>query len=246
MTWRGLIQRTLEDLGVVGQAQVPSPNDEQACLDRLNDWIDDLKTQALAVYQSARTTWPLTGAASYAIGAGQLINVARPPSAQFIDGVGYINQGVTPEYEVSSADMLISQSQYEAIAFKTLTATYPNGFYYDTTFPTGLLRPYPIANGPALLGVIYSGVPVDEVAAADIGDAISLPPGYRRFMRLGLQIECAPAFRVQVAPNVPTDYQDARGNIKRVNEQLEEMSFGVAGRLFGAGGRHSNIYSGDA
>jgi len=245
MTWRDLIQRTLEDLGVYGQAQPASPNDMQTCLDRLNDWIDDLKTQQLALYQTARTTWPITGASSYSIGLGQTINVARPPGQAFIEGFGYVNTGVTPAYEVPLGPP-ITDDQYRTIAFKTLVASYPSGFYYDSTYPAGAVKPYPIPNAPALLGVIYSGVPIEEVLAAGIGATISLPPGFRRFIRLGLQIECAPAFRVQVGENVPSDYVEARANIKRLNEELQQISFGVAGRLFGAGRGRSNIYSGEA
>jgi hypothetical protein len=245
MTWRDLIQMTLEDLGVYGQASPASANDESAALNRLNDWIDWLKTQKLSMYQIQRTTWAITGASSYTLGVGGNISVSRPPGIEFIAGVGYVDQSVSPEFEVNLGDVL-TLDDYRAIAFKSLTATYPNGFYYEGSYPFATLRPWPIPTGSNLLGVIYSGVAINEIVLAQVGAAISLPPGYRRFMRLGLKIECAPAFKKEVDPQWVKDYEKAFADIQRVNEQMSEISFGVAGGLFGGSGSQSDIYSGEA
>lgn len=245
MTWRDLIQRTLEDLGVYGQAQPASANDMESCRQRMNDWIDDLKTQGLSIYQTARTVWTLTGASSYTVGTGQTVNVARPPSSQFISALSFVNTNTVPPYEFPLGPPITDQ-EYQGIPFKTLNATYPSGFFYDNTYPIAALKPFPVPTGSNLQGVMYSGVPIDEVDAGSIGATIALPPGYRRMMRLGLQIECAPAFRVPIPQATKDLFDEAKGNVKRVNEVLEVISFGDAGKLFGGRGSQSNIYTGES
>lgn len=247
MTWRDLIKLTLEDLSVYGQnVSAASANDQESCRLRLNDWIDWLKTQRLSLYRTVRTTWALTGAASYTVGTGGVVNVARPPGAEFIVGLGYVDQSISPEFEVPLGNPFTDQ-EYRQIAFKALTANYPQGYYYERTFNLALLKPWPIPTASNLLGVMYSGVPVEELAADDMGDTIFLPPGYRLAIRKCMRIECAPAFKIDVKQDWKDEAGEALGAIKRVNEgELSEISFGAAGVLFGGGGAKSNIYTGDA
>lgn len=248
MTWRDLIQLTLEDLGVVGQAQPAKPNDVESMRLRLNDWIDFLKTQKQAIYQIARTTWALNTATSYSIGTGGTINVARPPGPQFIDGFAYIDNNVTTPYEYPLGPPMTDQ-EWQGLSYKTLQATIPSRMYYDKgSYPLGAVNVWPIPTQSNLLGVIYSGVPVDEIAgtAAALAATIALPPGYRLYLRLGLQIHAAGGFRVQIPQETMLLWPSAQAAVKRTNEVLEEIGFGVAGRLFGRSDQGSNIYTGKA
>lgn len=244
MTWRDLIKLTLQDLRVYGAVGEVSAEDEGLALAALNDWLDGLKTHALSMYQQARTTWALTSAASYTIGIGATINVARPVTPAYIAGFAWLNNNLTPPMEFPLGPPL-TDSQYQGIAAKTLVNTYPAGFYYDAAFDAsgfGRVWPYPVVNGSGLLGVIYSGVPVDEVTV--VTATILLPPGYRRFVRKSLAIEIASAFRVDVSREQKDEANDARGDVKRANERLDDMGFGVAGTLFKARSGTSNIYTG--
>jgi hypothetical protein len=247
MTWRDMITNVLQDLRVYGAAQVAvgvSPEDEVLALGALNDWLDALKADGLSMFQQARTTWALTSAASYTIGMGGAINVARPVTPDHIAGFAFLTAtGIEQPLGPPMTD-----SQYGAIPAKGTVGTYPIGFYYRPTFSIpdgfGLVIPYPIGvSGAGVSGVLYSGVPVDEVA--DVTATIVLPPGYRRCIRKMLATDVASAFGVALTSDQKQDAKDAKRDVEAANERLDDLSFGVAGVLFGHRGHHANIYTGD-
>lgn len=245
MTWRDLIKLSLQDLRVYGASSNVSPEDEALALAHLNDWIDAQKNDVGAVYEVARTLWNLTAAASYTVGAGGTVAVDRPVSPQRIQGFAYLNNNLTPALEIELGPPL-TPAEWRSIAYKSLQAPYPAGFYYEATMSTGTLYPYPIPTTGSLQGVMYSDVPVNEVTV--ITNAIALPPGYRLWLRKSLKLELADPFRVPVGEQTIERWKRERdaaaADVRRQNERLEEVSFGVAGRLFGGGGRPLNIYTG--
>lgn len=246
MTWRELIRLTLQDLRVYGTAQVPTPEDEQLATDHLNDWIDAQKNDGLFIYEQARTLWTLTAAASYTIGTGGTINVARPPSSEFIDGFAYVNNNLNPGLEFPLGPPLTG-AQYAGIQYKSYSGQYPQAFYYEPTMAGGFgtVYPWPLPSSGNLQGVIYSGVAVPEISV--ITATIVLPPGYRRVLRLAGKVELYDAFKCKgIDPQKwSTELERALGGIRRTNEQLQDLSFGTAGRMFGRNRRGGeNIYTG--
>lgn len=245
MTWRDLITRALNRLEVYGAATPVTPEDEDLAVDLLNDWIDGLKLDGLSMFQRVRTTWALTAAASFTVGIGGTINVARPARREHIAGFAYQNNNATPPYEYGVGPPL-TPSQYESIPVKTLTNTYPLGFYYEPTFTAaglGTVYPFPVITGANLLGVMYSGVPIDEIVL--VTDTILLPPGYRLMLRTAAEVVLAPAFRRPVDADMRRQMVDARAAVLASNEVLEDIGFGEAGALFGPGNNGINIYTGD-
>lgn len=245
MTWRDLIKLSLQGLRVYGASGNPSPEDEAIALAHLNDWIDSQKNDFGAVYEIRRTLWTLTAAASYAVGSGAAVDVQRPVSPQMIAGVGFVNNNLTgaPEYAVNPP---LNPTEWQRINYKTFQAPYPARFYYEATVATGTLYPYPIPTTGSLQGVMYSAVQVEEIAV--ITATIALPPGYRRWLRLALKIELVDVFKVPIdearLERWTTQRDEAAALARRQNERLEEVSFGVAGAMFGRGGARSNIYTG--
>ena len=90
-------------------------------------------------------------------------------------------------------------------------------------------------------GVIYTPVPVEEFTS--LSATISLPPGYRRFLRTGLAKELASAFDSPLTADLQQAAMESKADIKRANQRLSDLSSGVAGLLFGGSGPHYNIYS---
>lgn len=250
MTWKDLIRLTLQDLRVVPFKGVPSADDESLAMDRLNLFIDWLKTQDLAMFQAGRTVWNLTGASSYAVGVGATINCDRPMSQEQIAGFSYINNNLAIPAEIGLGPPL-TDSQYESIAFKSFQSPYPSGFYYSQTLPTGTVIPWPIPTTGNLQGVMYSDAfPVQEIAAADLTTPIVQAPGYRVMLLKGLKVELRDAFRVPVSePELQRwerEAAQALGDCKRTNEELDDLSFGEAGEIFSGGAMGPrNIYTGD-
>ena len=239
-----LITGALQDLRVVQTGEVVSADDAALGLSRLNDWINTLATERLSVYTLTRTTWTLVaGTASYTIGTGATVNIARPTGPLAIENIGFQDTApdTTIEYNLGPP---LTEDAYDAIAQKTLTSTFPQVWYYNPTYDAsgyGVLIPYPIPTSTTLEGVIYSLTPVSEFTA--VTDTIALPPGYRRFLRTGLALELSSAFDAGITPALQQAASESKADIKRANMRLSDMSSGVAGTLFGGAGWPYNIFS---
>jgi hypothetical protein len=186
--------------------------------------------------------WTITGATNYTIGPGGTINCARPTGPMGITNIGFQDTSVSPtiEYNLGTA---LTEDSYAGIAQKALTSVYPQAAYYNPVFNAGLglIYLWPLPTSATLQGVIYTPVPVSEFTA--ITDTISLPPGYRRFLRTGLAKEIAAAFDAPLTPDLQQAAMESKADIKRANQRLSDLSSGVAGLLFGGAGPHYNIYS---
>lgn len=237
-----LINRSLQDLNLTDGQQPAAPDDVQLAFDRLNDFLDDLKNDNLIVYTITRTTWTLVASqASYTVGTGGDIPIARPVNPNDITNIGYVDNSLTPAAEYPQGPPLTDDA-YAAVPFKSLTSTIPAAWYYNPTYGTtgrGTLYPLPIPTQASLLGVLYTLTPVSEFTA--LTDTISLPPGFRRYFRNQLTIEIASAFEKEPPETVLRARDESLRKIKRTNERLVDVTFDAA--LVPIGYR-SNIYTG--
>jgi hypothetical protein len=244
VTVQDLITASLQDLRVIQTGAVVSADDAALGLSRLNDWINALATEDLTVYTILRTTWTLSTAASYTIGAGATVNVARPTGPMAVENIGFQDTSVSPTIEYQLGPVLTVDA-YAGIAQKALTSVYPQNWYYDPTFTSGFgtLYPYPVPTSTTLEGVIYTQSPVAEFDA--ITDTIALPPGYRRFLRTGLAMELSSAFDAGLSPALQLAAVESKADVKRANMRLRDLGCGTAGVLFGrrTGSNMYNIYS---
>lgn len=236
MTARELVTAALAELNVADATTALSADDATFALARLNDFLDGLATENLTIFAATRTTWTLTpNVATYTIGVGATINVARPVSPQAILDIGYQDTSLSPVQEISGLPVLTTD-QYAGLPLKTMTGTYPTSFYYSPTFGAtgfGTISVFPVPTGSNLQGVIYTPSPVAELT--DLNTTLSVPPGYRRFLRLNLALELASAFQAQVPPTLVELAREAKANVKRVNARFEDLS--------GWGGGHYSIFS---
>ena len=242
MTVSELITAAMQDLRILQVGETASANDAAYALARLNDWINSMATEGLTIYGQARTVWTITGATNYTIGPGGTIDCARPTGPMGITNIAFQDTSVSPtiEYNLGTA---LTEDSWAGIAQKGLTSVYPQAAYYNAIFNAGLglIYLWPLPTSTTLQGVIYTPVPVSEFTA--ITDTISLPPGYRRFLRTGLAKEIASAFDAPLTNDLQQAAMESKADIKRANQRLSDLSSGVAGLLFGGAGPHYNIYS---
>lgn len=217
MTIGDLVTSTLEDLGIVGAGTDPSAEDSALALSRVNDWIDSLANERLTLYTVSRTTWTIVASTtSYSIGTSATVNVARPTGPSQIQSIGYIDTSADPDLEILLGRPL-SEDAYAAIPQKALTSALPQAWYYNPTLPTGTLKPWPVPTSTTLQGVIYTPQPVSEFTA--LSDTLTLPPGYRKWVRAQLKIEVAPAFERPVTPEMRQEAREAKSGITRANQR---------------------------
>jgi hypothetical protein len=226
VTYRDLIQASLQDLQIIGAGDLMSADDAQLGLDRLNDWIDALALEGLTMPSIVRATWPLApGTASYAVGVGAVVNVPTPVSPQDIADIGYYDATLPTPVEILFGGVLTTAA-YVALAQKTLTQTQPTAFWYDPTVtPTGTLWVFPIPTAATLRGVIYAPGTLAEVLQTDV---VALPAGYRRCLRSNLTVELAAAFEKPVPPSILRIASDSLMRIKAANLRMTDLGMGAA------------------
>lgn len=218
-----LITRAYGRIGVLGDGEPLSASQAQLGLDDINALLDQWKAEDLLVYAIRRTTATLTASqASFTVGTGGNINISRPTT---IDHVNYVDNSVSPAVEYSLGELLTEQ-EWEGIAVKGQTATRPSRAYYEPTYPTGTLYPWPIPTTSSLLWAIYYHAVVDEFEA--ISDDVDLPPAYRRMLVTNLAMELIPAHDRDAHPVLVQQARESKGVVKRKNQTPRELSFEAA------------------
>ena len=245
MTVQQLISRSLQRLGVLGKGQTASAADAQFALDSLNNLIQGWSLDRLLTFTITRTTWTLvSGTASYTVGTGGTVNVARP-STMNMQGcnVQFIDTSTNPNIELPLA--MLTDDSYQWIPQKTYSATYPTSWYFNPTYtssaaPYATLTFWPVPNVSYLTGVFYSPVAAAEVTLAQ---TLALPPGYQRFYETNLALDLADVFPVSdaVLARVTAKARESRADLEKVNTRLSDLNvdLGLVPER-----RHSNIYTG--
>ena len=228
------INRALRLLGVLAEGETPSAATSQDALVAMNQMIDSWSTERLSVFctQDQIFTWP----------AGQYIRTLGP-SGDFIglrpvllDDATYFRD---PGTNVSFGIKFINQQQYNGIAVKTVTSTYPQVCFVNMGFPDVTLSIYPRPTRD----LEWHFVSVQILAeAATLGTDLFFPPGYMRAFAYNLAMEIAPEFGVEPSPQVQRIAMTSKRNLKRINNPDDVMSMPYA---IVATRQRFNIYSGN-
>ena len=235
MTTAGeIINGSLRLLGVLAEGETPSASVTQDSIMAINQMIQSWDTERLSVFstQDQVFTWP-ANTISRTIGpTGDFVG-NRPIE---IDDATYFKD---PSSGLSFGVKLINQQQYDGIAFKTVTSTYPQVLWVNNTFPDMTLTVYPVPI-KALEWHIISVETLTEVSS--VATDMYFPPGYLRAFRYNLAMELAPEFGVEPSPQVVRIAMTSKRNLKRINNPDDVMSLPYA---IVATRQRYNIYAGN-
>jgi len=210
------INRALRLLGVLAEGETPSAAVSQDALTALNQMIDSWSTERLAVYatQEQVFTWP-AGQRSRTLGpTGDFVG-NRPI---MLDDATYFRD---PATNVSYGVRIINQQQYNGIAVKTVTSTYPQVLWVNMTNPDVEMYVYPVP----IRDLEWHFVSVDELSQpALLATQLTFPPGYLRAFTYNLAMELAPEFGVEPSPQVQRIAMTSKRNLKRINNPDDLMS----------------------
>jgi hypothetical protein len=214
------INRSLRLLGILAEGETPSAAMSQDALIALNQMIDSWSTERLAVFctQDQVFTWP----------AGEYIRTLGP-SGNFIglrpvmlDDATYFRD---PGTNVSFGIKFINQQQYNGIAVKTVTSTYPQVCFVNMGFPDITMSIYPRPTRD----LEWHFVSVQELTQpATLATELHFPPGYMRAFTYNLAMEFAPEFGVEPSPQVSRISMTSKRNLKRINNPDDVMSMPYA------------------
>ena len=214
------INRALRLLGVLAEGETSSAEVSQDSLTALDQMIDSWNTERLSVFstQDQMFTWP----------AGQ-INRTLGPTGNFVgnrpvlldDATYYRDAGTNVSYGIK----FINQQQYDGIAVKTVTSTYPQVIFVNMTYPDVDMYIYP----KPTRDLEWHFISVEELTTpATLATNILFPPGYLRAFVFNLAMEIAPEFGVEPSPQVRRIAMTSKCNIKRINNPDDVMSMPYA------------------
>jgi hypothetical protein len=210
------INGALRLLGVLAEGETPSAETSQDALNALNQMIDSWNTERLSVFstQDQVETWP-PGTISRTFGPTGDIVGDRPilveDSTYFRDPASGISYGLK----------LINQQQYNGIAVKTVTSTYPQVLWVNMTYPNIEMYVYPVPT-KVLEFHIVSVQPLTQ--PANLTTTLAFPPGYLRCFRYNLACEIAPEFGVEPSPQVQRIAMASKRTLKRINNPDDIMA----------------------
>jgi hypothetical protein len=211
-----IINGALRLLGVLAEGETPSAETSQDALLAMNQMVDSWNTERLAVFatQDQVFTWP-AGILSRTLGpTGDFVG-NRPV---LLDTATYY---VDPGSGVSYGIKMINQQQYDGIAVKTVTSTFPQVMFTNMTYPDIEMFVYPRPTRP----LTWHFISIEELTQpATLDTVLSFPPGYLRAFRYNLACEIAPEFGVEPAPQVQRIAMASKRNLKRINNPNDILS----------------------
>jgi hypothetical protein len=227
------INRALRLLGVLAEGETPSADTSQDALTAFDQMVDSWNTERLSVYvtQDQVFTWP----------AGE-ISRTLGPSGDFV-GLRPVLMDDATYYKapngVSYGIKFINQQQYNGIAVKTVTSTYPQVCWVNMGFPDITLTVYP----KPTQDLEWHMVSVQELdRPATLSDVLYFPPGYMRAFAYNLAMEIAPEYGVEPSPQVQRIAMVSKRDLKRINNPDDVMALPYA---MVANRQRFNIYAGN-
>lgn len=257
------INGALRLLGILAEGETPSASMAQDALSAFDQMVDSWNTERLGVFCTQdqtymwdagariRTLGP-TGDFVYVLGTQQ----DTPIITQNDDYLSLEDDNVVPEQQrpillddstyfrdpatnVSYGIKFINQLQYNNIAVKTVTSTYPQVMFVNNTYPNITMAVYPV---PSRV-LEFHFVSVQKLLyPATLETEILMPPGYLRAFRYNLALEIAPEYGLEPAPQVRRIAMYSKRNLKRINNPRDVMSMPYS--LMARRNRY-NIYAGN-
>ena len=218
-TVRGLVTASLRELDVLAAGEVPPDDEVTSGLEVLNRMVNAWKAEQVFIYQLTATELALTANdGTYTVGAGGDFNVLRPVH---LTAVTVRDSVTTPPYEAGLQEM--TDADWAGVVIKTQTASRPQAFHFNLTYPLATLNFWPVPTSTTLTGIIYAPEAVAEFAS--INSTVSLPPGYERMIVKNLAVELAPSYDAQVSTQLERQAQDSLAVVLRANRRLSDLKF---------------------
>ena len=227
------INRAFRLLGILAEGETPSASMSQDALMALNQMIESWNIERLSVFctQDQVFTWP-SGEISRTLGpSGNFVGL-RPV---LFDDATYFKAPNGVSYGIK----FINQQQYNGIAVKTVTSTYPQVIFVNMTYPDAEIYLYPRPTQD----LEFHFVSVQELDnPATLATDLFFPPGYLRAFTYNLAMEIAPEFGVEPSPQVMRIAMTSKRDLKRINNPDDVMALPYA---LVANRQRFNIYAGN-
>lgn len=209
-----LITGALRLIGVLAEGETANADTANDCLTAMNQMLDSWSAERLSVYstQDQTFTWP-----------ANTISRTLGPSGDFVGNRPILLDDSTyfKVNNLSYTIQQINQEQYNGIALKTATSTYPQVMFVNMTMPDIEVYLYPVPTS----ALEFHFVSVEELTQpALLSDTLVFPPGYLRTFRYNLACELAPEFGLEASPSVKRIADVSKRTLKRINNPNDLLS----------------------
>ena len=228
------INGALRLIGQLAEGETPSAATSADALTALNQMLDSWSAERLSVFstQDQMFTWPASTKSRTIGPTGDFVG-NRPV---LLDDATYFRD---PSNNISFGIKIINQQQYDGIAVKTVTSTYPQVIWVNMDMPNMDMYIYPVPTK----ALEWHFISVTElVEPATLATTLVIPPGYLRAFRFNLACEIAAEFGVEPPATVQRIAMASKRNIKRINNPDDVMSLPYS---IVATRQRFNIYSGN-
>lgn len=228
------INRALRLLGVLAEGETPTAQMSEDALMALNQMIDSWNTERLSVFNTQDQVF---------LWDAGVITKTLGPTGDFVGNRPVLVDDATyyrdPSTNVSYGIKFINQQQYDGIAVKTVTSTYPQVCWINMEFPNITMTIYPKPTRQLEWHIIS----IEELSQpAALTTELHFPPGYMRAFTYNLAMEIAPEFGIEPSAQVQRIAMTSKRDLKRINNPDDVMSMPYA---IVATRQRYNIYAGN-
>lgn len=229
-----LINGALRLIGMLAEGESPSPETSQDALTAFNEMVESWNTERLAVFstQDQVFTWPSSTQSRTLGPTGDFVGqrpIELDDSTYFRDPLNNVSYGLK----------FVNQQQYNGIAVKTVTSTYPQVMWTNMTYPDIEMYVYPVP----LRDLEFHFVSVEPLTQpASLTTDMLFPPGYKRCFRFNLACEIAAEAGVEPPPTVQRIAMASKRTLKRINNPGDIMALPYS--MVGTRQRF-NVYAGN-
>jgi len=226
------IDGALRLIGQLAEGEAPSAETSADALTAFNQMLDAWSIDRLNVFATndQSFTWP-TQTASQTFGPTGADQTGTRP-VEVLDSTYFkVNN-------LSYGLAMINEEQYNAIALKSSTSTWPQLLWVNMGMPNITMKIWPVPTGTIEFHLISV---TQLVQAASLATTLTIPPGYLRAFRFNLACEIAAEFGIDPPLKVQRIAASSLRSVKRINNPNDLMS--MPSRLVTSSPRF-NIFTG--
>jgi hypothetical protein len=206
-TCRDLITDAMYNIGAWAVGEAPPAAEIQDGFNKLNQLLFWLDTQKLAIFHTVDFTGNFVpGQQNYTIGPGQNFNTSVRPTT--IQNIYFTLGGIS--YPLKE----ITNNQFDAISLKSLATLLPSVFYYETSYPYGIIHFWSVPTSNSPVTISYD----DQLTQfTSLTQTVSFPPAYELLLTLELSNALAPRYGTALPQDLHSQLVQVRRYIKNIN-----------------------------
>jgi hypothetical protein len=217
-----LLRNALEDAGIIGIDESPEQPIINRALRQANWLIAQWARKRWLCYRIQDYSFVSTGALTYAVGAGQPVNISPRPDRLEYAFLRFLNGAASGNLPVDiKLDIISSHEDYSLITVKTV-GTLPWRVFYDPAWPNGLLFPWPVPQ--ATLYEIHVGFKVVLPRFVSLQQSVAFPPEYEAALNWCLVRRLMVSYQMPMNSEVNALARDGLNTIRLANSAMSTLS----------------------